>query len=125
MLYVIRKHFIVTNPPNALDIIWVAEKICVEFKNDTEWEKFGLYLLDTKDNHELTLIHQKHKGNSIDKCKDLLDLWMKRTSEPKWEQVVQALRRVNLDHLATELERAIVLKQPGQEGEKGKHISTF
>ena len=82
-----------------------------------------MYLLDTEDNHELTLIHQKHEKNSIDKCKDLLDLWMKRTSEPKWEQVVQALRKVNLNHLATELKTA--LEQPGQEGKKGKHISTF
>ena len=87
-----------------------------------------MYLLDTKDNHELTLIHQKHEGNSIDKCKDLLNLWMKRTSEPKWEQVAQALRKVNLIHLATKLERDIALEQPGQEDEqglKGKHISTF
>ena len=87
-----------------------------------------MYLLDTKDNHELILIHQSHKEISIDKCKELLNLWMRRTSEPKWEQVVQALKKVNLIYLATKLERAIALEQPGQVGEqglKGKHISTF
>ena len=69
------------------------------------------------------MIHQNRKGNSIDKCKDLLDLWMRRTSEPKWEQVVQALKEVKLNHLAAELKTA--LEQPGQEGKKGKRISTF
>ena len=84
-----------------------------------------MYLLDTKDNHELILIHQNHQGISIDKCKELLDLWTTRAYEPKWEQVVLALRKVKLNNLATELERAIASEQPGQEGEKGKHIRTF
>ena len=104
---------LVENPPTDLDIIQVAEKICVELKCDMEWEKFGMKLLGTTDNHELIL---RIEGNSLkEKCRDLLSLWKKTTSNPKWEQVIQALREVNLLRLATELETALVAVQPVEE----------
>ena len=103
--------YLVNSAPNDLDITWVAEKICTELKNDTEWERFGMYLLGTRNNDKVTLINQDNKGN-LDKCKELLSLWMRGTSDPKWEQVAQALKKVNLLNLATELERAVTLEQP-------------
>ena len=102
---------LVSNPPNALDVIRVAEKICVEFKDDMEWKKFGMVLLGTKDDRELTLIQQNNQGKSFkEKCGDLLEIWMKRSDSnpPSWEQVIQALKEVNLNHVAKELETAIV-----------------
>ena len=104
---------LVFNPPNALDVIRVAEKICVEFKDDMEWKKFGMVLLGTKDDRELTLIQQNNQGKSFkEKCGDLLEIWMKRSnSNPNWKQVIQALKEVDLNHIAAELETAIVSKK--------------
>ena len=105
---------LVKNPPNDQDIIRVAEKICVQLKGDMmEWEKFGMQLLGITDNSELIL---QVKGSSLkEKCKDLLSLWKGRATNPKWEQVIQALKDVNLLRLATELETALVVVQPVEE----------
>ena len=105
---------LVSNPPNDLDIIEVSKGLSVALKNDTEWERFGMYLLDTRDKKELTLIQQNEKGNSLmARCKSLLELWKSRTAEPKWEHVIQTLRKVDLNQLATELETSIIrLEQP-------------
>ena len=82
-------------------------------ENDTEWEEFGMHLLQTTEKDDLALM----RGNTLlDKCKDLLYLWKKNNSKPEWEQVTQALRRANLNHLAMELEKAIVIEQPRDGG---------
>ena len=72
-----------------------------------------MHLLDTTDKQDLISIQQQEKGNSLeDKCKSLLELWKKRTHEPKWEQVVQALTKVNLKELCAKLQRALRKEQP-------------
>ena len=105
--------FLVTNPPNDLAIIDVAKKISIALKNETEWEIFGMHLLDTTDKQDLSSIQQQEKGNPLeDKCKSLLELWNKKTREPKWEQVVQALAKINLNELSAKLQRALRIEQP-------------
>ena len=115
----------VQNPPNALDISWVAEKICVELKDDMEWERFGMYLLVTKDNNKLILIKKQYSiENSFKKmCNELLTLWKGKFTNPKWEQVTQALRDVQLNNLAEKLEKAIVVEKTVEEKglKRGKH----
>ena len=86
-------------------------------ENDTEWENFGMLLLQIKNKDDLASI----QGSSLlEKCKDLLVLWKKRNPKPEWEQAIEALRKVNLNHLATELEAAIVIGQ-SENGEKTHH----
>ena len=113
-LYALNKYiFVVSNPPNDLDIISVSEKISAALENDTEWKKFGMLLLQTKNKDDLAL----NKGNSLlEKCTGLLDLWKKRNPKPEWEQVIETLNKVKLNHLATELEAAIVIEQPQNGG---------
>ena len=97
--------FLVRNPPNSRDIIEVATKLSVALENDMNWELFGMYLLDTTDDKELTLIQHKEEGKPlVNKCRALLVLWKGRNANPKWEQVIEALRNAKLNQLATELE---------------------
>ena len=97
-----------------MEIIEVAEKISATFRDESEWLKFGLRLLNTTDKTELSKIQHKYpdKGKILSKCMDLLDLWKKTNSNPEWKQVIQALREVNLLNLAMELEKAFKPKQP-------------
>ena len=91
-----------------MDIIEVAKKISAALENDTELDKFGMHLLDTKDKQDLISIHQREKLISLEeKCKNLLELWSKRTAVPKWEQVIETLQKVNLNQLAAQLETAL------------------
>ena len=74
-----------------------------------------MYLLDTTDNKELTLIQQKEAGKPlVNKCRALLELWKEKNSMPKWEQVIEALRKVDLNQLATELNAALGGGQQGK-----------
>ena len=82
-----------------------------------KWELFGLYLLETNNNQVLTLIQQNEEGKPlVNKCRALLDLWKRRNAKPKWEQVINALKTVKLNWLATELEVAL------EQGQQGKVV---
>ena len=109
-------HTLVSNPPNDDDIIEVAERLCVTLEDDTQWEKFGMRLLKTKDKAQLTRINRQcegHKSAFLEKCKALLQKWLKTASdEPKWQQVIETLKEVKLHGLARELEKALIPDQP-------------
>ena len=64
-------------------------------------------LLQTTENQELILLSQRVGELPLDRCKGLLELWKKRTANPQWEQVIQALREVKLVGLAATLEGAL------------------
>ena len=99
-------YFLVSNPPNDVGIILVAFKIGAVLENDMKWQLFGMYLLGTTERTELTQIEQKYPDKGL-RCRDLLDLWKERNDHPKWEQVIQVLKRCDLHRLATELEEAL------------------
>ena len=80
-----------------------------------KWEKFGMLLLDTKTKQPLTLIQQENTGKPlVNKCQALLELWNKSTANPKWEQVIGALKKMILNQLATQLETALRQEQQGK-----------
>ena len=100
---------LVSNPPNDQDIIEVSKTLSAALGNDLDWENFGMYLLGTTNKRELTLIQQREIGKPlINKCQALLDLWKNKTAEPKWEQVIEALKKVDLNLVATELETVMI-----------------
>ena len=110
-------HFLVSNPPNALDIIDVATKLSVELGDDMNWKRFGMLLLDTTDDQDLTLIQQRKTGKPlVDKCQALLELWRGRNAAPKWEDVINVLKnpKIGLNLLATRLQTALGQGQQGK-----------
>ena len=92
-----------TNPPNDPDIIEMAKKLCVTLKDDTEWEKFGMSLLGTTSNNDITMIGLKCQGKSpVIKYQKLLEEWKEHTSESqfRWEKVRDVLNKMNFKRLA-------------------------
>ena len=116
MIYV---HTLVSNPPNDDDIIEVAEKLCVTLEDDTQWEKFGMRLLKTKDKAQLTMIDKQcegHRSAHLEKCKALLQKWNDTSDdEPKWEHVIETLKGMKLNNLARELEKALQSVKPHEQ----------
>ena len=98
-----------------MEINKVAVKLSVALNNDMmKWSDFGMNLLETTDKEKLTLIEQKCEGKQFKyKCQVLLETWKAKTSDPKWEQVIAALRETDdeLEGLATKLEKALKAKQ--------------
>lgn len=97
----------VKNPPNPTDpsfnltLFDVARRISLHLGNDLElFLKFATKLIGG-DDKKLMEIQQSQEGLK-EKCKELLNLWARR-SNSKWEDVIAALREVDLSRLADEL----------------------
>ena len=81
-----------------------------------KWRKFGRNLLKINDNEKLTLIEQNCDTKSKEfkfKCEALLETWKASNDDPKWEQVIAALRKTSdeLNGLATKLEKVLKANQ--------------
>ena len=108
-----------------MEISKVAVKLSVALKNDMmKWNDFGMNLLETTDSEKLTLIEQNCDGKEFKyKCKVLLEKWKVSNDDPKWEQVIAALRKTDdeLKELATKLEKALKAKQQVGTSVDGEH----
>ena len=69
----------------------------------SEWYDLGLELLEQED--EATLNQISDKSNDVKKCcREMFQLWLKKYSTATWDQLIQALREVDLNSLATKVE---------------------
>ena len=78
-------------------------KLCVTLKDDTEWEKFGMSLLGTTSNNNITMIGLECQGEKpMTKYQKLLEEWKECTpkSQFRWEKVRDVLNEMNFKRLA-------------------------
>jgi len=52
----------------------------------------------------LNLIRADHRNDVRTYCSRMFTLWRQRTPKANWKQLIEALKEVNLNHLASELE---------------------
>ena len=102
---------LVTNPPNDLDIIKVAQILSVKLGSatgsDTKWEEFGMRLLQTTSRDDVWLIDPDRSLFLRDKYKGLLNHWKSGKQDPKWDDVIKVLKEMKLVGLATALQKAL------------------
>ena len=53
-----------------------------------------MHLFHTNDSEVVKFIDPSNEKTLIDKCKDLLDNWKGNSNDPKWEEVIEALREM-------------------------------
>ena len=71
--------------------------------------------MEQKDVHILEII-QVDNSNSVKRCcTEMFTKWRQRTPKASWKQLIAALKRLNLNQLASELEG--LLMAPSQESE--------
>jgi len=63
---------------------------------------------------ELRKIEVANKHDVEKCCESLLTLWLQNQSNPSWKQLIDALKQVNLNRLAAEIERKLVSSQSNQ-----------
>lgn len=69
----------------------------------SKWEDLGLALLEQKDEEKLKQI--KIDNNRVSECcKEMFRLWLESCVTATWNQLIQALRMVELNSLATTIE---------------------
>ena len=58
---------------------------------------------------ELSIISVEHCHSVVNHCSSLFQLWLQRESNASWKQLLDALKKINLNHLATQIEGMLVL----------------
>ena len=65
-----------------------------------KWHDLGIELLDPKDIHTLDEIQKNYPRDASTCCTKMFQLWLNRQPEASWEQLIQALRGIDLDEVA-------------------------
>ena len=93
---------------------YVTDKVC------TVWRELGVQLLEQKDVHVLERIKIDNSNSVKHCCMEMFTEWRQRTPKASWKQLIGALKNINLNHLANELEGLLISPREfyvGQESE--------
>ena len=93
----------------ATDILNV-KNLSSELTTITNWYQLGLYLdLQT---HELNKIQQDHAHHGNDRqMLEMLALWLRRTPNPTWDDVVSALQQMRENRVAENIHQKHQLRR--------------
>ena len=70
----------------------------------SKWYDLGLELLEQEDEEKLNEIETNNPKDAGQCCKEMFRLWLRKCSTATWNQLVQALKEVDLNNLAAEIE---------------------
>ena len=63
----------------------------------------GLELLEQEDEEKLNEIKTNNPKDAGQCCKEMFRLWLRKYSTAAWDQLIQALKVVDLNNLATKI----------------------
>ena len=69
----------------------------------TLWKDIGIELLGGGSNDSLDII-ENNNSDVTNCCVKMLQLWLSKQSTASWKQLIQALKQVQLDYLANQVE---------------------
>lgn len=76
----------------------------------TQWYNLGLELLDPKDENKVDIIETNDRIHGVETCcRKMFDEWLKY-GNASWDQLVQAIRKIGLNHPASEIEKLFKCK---------------
>jgi len=79
------------------------------------WRDLGIELLGQGEISQLDVI-KVNNGNDVTKCcSEILALWRQRQPSASWSQLIEALRQVKLNRIATEIEKLLVPSEKQQD----------
>jgi len=88
---------------------YVIDKVC------EKWRDLGIELMGQDVVPSLNVIRADHRNDIRECCSRMFTLWRQRTPKANWKQLIEALKEVNLNHLASELEGLLNHQIPSQE----------
>jgi len=74
--------------------------------NSEAWKDLGRVLIPGGDT-ALSAISINQHDDVTACCSSMLALWLEREPNPSWVQLISALRVINLNQIATEIERKL------------------
>ena len=70
----------------------------------TKWHDLGLELLEQEDEEKLNEIKSNNPSDVGECCKEMFQLWLRKSTNATWNQLIQALKEVDLNNLAATIE---------------------
>ena len=88
------------------------------------WYDVGLELLDPKDEKALRVIKTNSSLSVIERCEEMLDIWLQRQPEATWKQLIEAIRApgIELNDVASNVEGNLL---PPIEGKHVKYLCSL
>ena len=74
--------------------------------NPEAWRDLGMVLMPDAV-AELCTISRDHRDNIVSCCSSLFWLWLERQPDATWKQLIKALKEINLNHLAAQIEEML------------------
>ena len=108
---------------------YIRTHLCATYHDNSHaWLDLGAKLLPDAETH-LSMISQNHQGVE-EKWSLLLQLWLQRKPDASWKQLINALKEINLNHLAAQIEGMLMPTVDTATGSKelvtstqGKHMN--
>ena len=73
-----------------------------------KWRDLGMQLLQPSD---VGIIAQNHPGDVVGCCQRVLEEWLEKATDATWNQLIKALRSIELNHLAGQLEQMLTKRK--------------
>ena len=74
----------------------------------TDWYNLGIELLDSEQEDEEALYEIKSNCNNASECcREMFQLWLRKCPSATWDQLIQALRDVDLNTAAVKIEEML------------------
>jgi len=70
----------------------------------SRWHDLGLELLEQEDEQKLRKIKIDNPNDASECCKEMFQFWLEKCSDASWNQLMRALRQIELTNLATTIE---------------------
>ena len=77
-----------------------------------KWRDLGLELLEQEDEGKLKQIKNNNPNDVEECCTEMFVLWLEKYRTATWNRLIQALKEVNLNNLATEVEGKLMDTAP-------------
>ena len=74
----------------------------------SKWHDLGLELLEQEDEERLNEIEANNPNDVSKCCKEMFQLWLRKSPSATWNQLIQALKEVGLNNLAATIEGMLV-----------------
>ena len=85
---------------------YVRRKVCAAGTN--KWRDLGIVLMGQDAVADLDVIRINHPNDVEECCSRMFTEWRQRTPTASWKQLIEALKEVKLNQLASELEELLI-----------------
>ena len=94
--------------------------------NSEVWKDLGIELMGQDCVTELNTISANNRNNVIECCASLFSLWLQRQPEANWKQLIDALDKIKLNQVASEIKKSLISSEQQQGSQpslkKGSYI---